>query len=912
MRAAMVALYARRMRRPVVAVVAVIAALVVAIAYRCHGGSDGADTASGGSAGAASGGALAGGARTGRGGRGALDAQPASVTGRVTRAADGAPVAGAVVSLAPSEVTFDDASTAADAPTLVAISDASGAYTIRDVRAGSYALAATARGFRPASRPHVAVAPGEQLAGADLALVAGGTRVRGIVTDVGGGAIADARVRARHEQQMSLVPGAELVTTTGADGRYELYLDPGPYAVAATHDDYARAESRVAVAAKDVTADFQLVPAGTIRGVVVARDTRRPVPGALVTATGRRGAHATVHASPTGAFVLPNLAGGALALTATGVADGHSVSSTAPVVVELAIGQTASDVRVVVDRAYTIAGRVVRAGTGAGSGSAGGVGIAGVRVGAMSPTSQSQVAADELTDDDGAFAIRGVRPGMYLLYAFGDDAEPDIGKQATISDRDVTDVRIELAAGVTIAGRVEPPGAAAVHIELEGAVGFGNMFDAVKAAFVHGTADPTTGAFELRHAPAGKLAVVAQTDDGHTGRVSITVGDADQRDVVVPLSARASIAGHVVDEHHAPVAGATVHAAIVGHADAQLGLGGGAPDATTDADGAFRIVGLDAGSATIAVEDAQGVLEQHPKDAAFDVGAGSAIADVTIVVEARDGAISGEVVDASGKPVADTWVSANRDLGSDSEGDDDDSPGYGVAPALTGADGRFAFARLAGGAYHVVADGPAGASRADAQHVAVGAHVTLHLAPLGTLSGRVTASGAPVASYQLTCRGPSEVDRPVSSPDGSFELEHLAPGSWTCTADADAGVGSGAVDVPSGSATLNIPLAAYASLTGGVLGADGKPLAGAQVLVQPASGDNESMIDAFFGTAPTTDASGRFVVERVPAGSGTVMVAAPAGFTPLATQPYTATAGQRVDVGTIAVHAGSGSGSGGP
>ena len=62
------------------------------------------------------------------------------------------------------------------------------------------------------------------------------------------------------------------------------------------------------------------------------------------------------------------------------------------------------------------------------------------------------------------------------------------------------------------------------------------------------------------------------------------------------------------------------------------------------------------------------------------------------------------------------------------------------------------------------------------------------------------------------------------------------------------------------------------------------------------------MADIFTGGGPKTDATGRFVVPKVGTGSGNVMVMdATGGFKPLATKPYTAADGQRVDVGTIEV-----------
>jgi C-terminal processing protease CtpA/Prc len=62
------------------------------------------------------------------------------------------------------------------------------------------------------------------------------------------------------------------------------------------------------------------------------------------------------------------------------------------------------------------------------------------------------------------------------------------------------------------------------------------------------------------------------------------------------------------------------------------------------------------------------------------------------------------------------------------------------------------------------------------------------------------------------------------------------------------------------------------------------------------------MSQMLLGKGPTTDANGRFVVERVPPGKITLLVMSKtSAFQDLAKQEHTVTAGQRLDVGTIKV-----------
>jgi C-terminal processing protease CtpA/Prc len=59
-------------------------------------------------------------------------------------------------------------------------------------------------------------------------------------------------------------------------------------------------------------------------------------------------------------------------------------------------------------------------------------------------------------------------------------------------------------------------------------------------------------------------------------------------------------------------------------------------------------------------------------------------------------------------------------------------------------------------------------------------------------------------------------------------------------------------------------------------------------------------MDILAGTAPKTDATGRFNLKKVKPGAGAAMVMDNQGFKPLATKPYTATSGL-TDVGAIEI-----------
>jgi hypothetical protein len=857
------------------------------------------------SSGSAASGAPAG----GRGGAAKASSTPASVGGRVIRKADGAGIAGALVSLARAELgatMFE----AADAPTLVIATDARGVWTAPSVAPGAYVLAVTATGYLPATRDKLSVASGERTTGIDFALEAGGTLVSGTVTDVGGGPIAGARITVSRSDSIKMGGEAELVAIAGANGTYQIALANGAFTAEATHDDYTHASRHFELDGKPLTIDFVLTPGGTIRGQVVTRGGK-PVPGAMIEAGGgkshARTDHKTVVADATGNFVLSSLGSGAISISAAG----RGFASSSPTVVELGIGEEVDGVRVIVDTAFSISGRVVNKVKPA-------EGIAGVRIGVFSISGGEQAMAPDPTGSDGAFEIVGVRAASYMMFAIGDGVMPEIGKPIEVADKDVKDVIVEMSFGVTVSGRVDPAAIAVLGISPE-KIGLGNMFDAVKAMLVHGDSD-ASGAFVMRNVPPGSFTLTAKTTDGRAGKLALTVGDVDQANVVVKLEKRASIAGRVIDDKGAPVAG--VHVSAHGHGDTMDAMisvnemrGGGV---VTAVDGSFRVLGLEAGKIGVTVSDDQGQLawtdaahKAKPREAiTFELQPAADLTGITLTVESRDGVIRGQVLGADRKPAADAWVTATAESTA--------TPGAAKqeammaelrrmqshAPVLTNAEGRFTIDKLRRGSYELVAEGAKGSSRVQKAGVKTGDTVTLALEPLGTLSGHVTTGGAPVTSYDLSCESPvGTIHRRITAADGGYTLEHLAPGAYACEAFADTGSATGKVDVPAGDAKLELALVRWASITGTVVSVlSGQPVVGLKIMAGSENLDQRSMSDILSGKGPTTDASGRFAVPRVQPGTGKVAIIPAAGsFEQLASRDYTVTTGQQLDLGTIKV-----------
>jgi protocatechuate 3,4-dioxygenase beta subunit len=830
-----------------------------------------------------------------------VPAAPATLSGHVARKAGG-PLAGAIVALAP--VSASAGFEPGEHSPLIATTDAAGAWTVAQVQAGDYVVSATANGFLPETRPKLTVGAGESRAGIDLTLEPGGTTVHGTVTDVGGGPIGGARVQATDDEaRQSSDEAAAFVALTDAEGHYTLSLPDSSFHLRASHDDYTSAVHGARVQGKPLAIDFVLVPGGVVRGQVVARDTGKPIAGAALSARVGRSGQELHHATNDGdgKFVLRSLRPGALAITA--VAPGYASSE--PASVQLGVGEQVDGVRVLLDRAPSIFGRVVDKATRQG--------VPGVHVGAFSFGGSGMASALDATGNDGAFEIPGVKPGSYNIFAMIENKVPEVGKPIEVKDKDVSGVMLELETGVTLSGHVEPPRVTTIQLKLAEELSITQIIKTIQTAFVRGQSD-ASGAFTVQHAPAGSFKLVASAADGTTGELPVTIADRDQTGLVVKLETRGSIAGRVIDTTGAPVPDVRVNARAVERdrpGSFMVSINDFGQEVVTAPDGTFRIVGLEPGKYDVGVDDIVDRFERMSKQKKDDkpqnlveLAAGEARTGVTVTVEARDGTIRGTVVDTSGKPVADAWVTIARQLpGMKVEGLDDMFT-ENTTPLLTSADGRFTADHLRKGTYHVVVEGPRGASHGEQRDVKTGTSVTITLASLGTLAGRTMTGATPVASYDLDCNGPAgRIDRHVEAADGAYTLEHLAPGHYSCSAEAETGTAHGEVDVPSGAAKLDLSLDAWATLTGTVVSVtSGQPIPGVTVTAWGTGANRRGMTALINGTGPTTDASGRFRIEHVTSGAGTLAVLGKSiGGQPLAHQPYQVSAGQQLDVGTIRI-----------
>jgi hypothetical protein len=228
------------------------------------------------------------------------------VSGQV-RAADGAPIGGAAVTLA-------DLS---GRQVAVSNTDGGGQYRLMAPGLGSYLVIASAAGHQPAAGVVIAAGAG---ASHDVVLrggsgLAGTVRLEGSGQPVGGAIVTAADGRGE-------IAG---VTTTAADGTFSLtHLAEGQYALVVAATAYTPVAVQVAVAEGQIARrDVELPASGRVVGTVLAADGDRPFPGARLSLADMAGAEvAEVVSGADGQFIFNDVPSGRYTLVASGYRPG--------------------------------------------------------------------------------------------------------------------------------------------------------------------------------------------------------------------------------------------------------------------------------------------------------------------------------------------------------------------------------------------------------------------------------------------------------------------------------------------------------------------------------------------------------------------------------------------------------------
>jgi hypothetical protein len=178
------------------------------------------------------------------------------------------------------------------------------------------------------------------------------------------------------------------------------------------------------------------------------------------------------------------------------------------------------------------------------------------------------------------------------------------------------------------------------------------------------------------------------------------------------------------------------------------------------------------------------------------------------------------------------------------------------------------------------------------------ANVTIQALGVTELKGTVKP---PPGVFTVELDGPTRAQRSFSSADGAFSFGRVDPGEYRVSVTSSSGNGGGAVTVKPGQpASIEIQLAANATVIGKVVDSSGKPLGGVPVAVIPDNNDGKLQV-SLSGPPPTTNPDGTFRLEAK-AGVSAVIVLVPPR--PASKKGLVLEAGKTIDAGTITVEAG--------
>ncbi len=245
---------------------------------------------------------------------------------------------------------------------------------------------------------------------------------------------------------------------------------------------------------------------------------------------------------------------------------------------------------------------------------------------------------------------------------------------------------------------------------------------------------------------------------------------------------------------------------------------------------------------------------------------------------ARDGKITGKVVDLDGVALADVLVRAQPENAPRSTTATRDIAPRATAFATTGPDGSFVLEGVDRDLYTVAAEAPEHATMAKVGVAGGTKNVTLVMDPGFILSGRVeTTTGEPVPAYTLLVMRRMGVvrelvtARSIVEPDGRFRVR-VVNGEYEVLASASGLAPSAPTVVAAGERDARIVVSEGATLTGKVIDAiSGAPLSYARIM-REAAGGGASTTPANAGTVTRED--GTFELTGIPPGPLSISVGA--------------------------------------
>jgi protocatechuate 3,4-dioxygenase beta subunit len=709
-----------------------------------------------------------------------------------------------------------------------------GRFTTDVVPDEPLSLTAAKRGFPFARSEQLHAAPGERKKDVVLTIPRG-IAVTGRITDGNGEPLSGVAVFAmetdgdRSPMYRMMMPGAQAgddAVRTASDGTFALRVTEGRYDFHFRREGYVPKNVAGQSIERSARVDAVMEAASEIAGRVVRGGNG--VEGVSLTVFGAESQGGAV-TGPDGAFTVSGLEAGSVQVMLRKESDfiqemRKLTSPARDAVIELAAGGR-------------VTGRVVDRSTGKPL-TAFQAGISSTSTNGIGSAFMGSPQMRDFSAEDGTFAIDNVPAGSMFVVAGARGYAPARLNVAIEEGKTVSDVELQLEAGVHLTGRVTGPDGtplsdASVHVETPGDMSWRP----------EGAVTDTNGEYSLEMLPAGEGTVTFSHPIHLNARRQVSLKGRETK-LDVQLAAGERVSGIVVTEAGAPVAGARVEAHDSGAAGGAL----------TNAEGAFEV---------------QGLLPGHYRFSASGSGAGEgSVEDVEVPggqqvrITIRAGAtIYGRILGLPPEELAMTSVVVSGD-GNNVSGSVDSSGNYRLPGAPSGTVRVYADVRSHGG-------GPLRASQMRTVEVQPGGSEEVDLTFVDnhiTIRGRVVRDGKPLADAQVIFMPQFETTQRHASGStdeaGVYSVTGVEEGEYQVQVDdAQNQSGHSTTYTVRGSGTFDVEYRT-GSVRGTVVDADtGEPLANATVQFR------SSAVGLVTQRSVATDDAGAFVSGPMPPGS---------------------------------------------
>jgi protocatechuate 3,4-dioxygenase beta subunit len=752
--------------------------------------------------------------------------------------------------------------------------DDKGHYVLKELFVAEYVVSASAKPYRPGTHhpkgdrkeTSFELTAGEHKTGVDIVLRKGGVEITGTVSDVSGGPIGRASVRAGRRWSGDRSPPVE----TDDAGKFSMWVRPGEIEAVATADGYAAGEDNGTAPG---TFEILLTPESSLSGVVVDAKTGTPMPGVDVDLSTNEwgfwssGGDKGDRTDEEGKFRITRLEPGRYVAKARS-ASGYGISDGSTLV---GLGQHVEGVVVKLHAAYRVSG-----------------------VAQLPDKTVCKKAWFSLRDEkrdrdtwgtrepDGMLHADGVLPGTYKVNVNCEgylerDKYPDV----VVKDKDVDGLVWEVEAGAEIKGRV----LARAGTPIEDAnIWARNVGGAARAKTTWGSdRSARDGTYSLKGLKAAKYKIETSSDKGNAPKdgwkLDVTAGAVIEKDLV--LEDGGVIKGTVVDAQGKAVAGVNVRALSVSGTTSWNDS-----NVRTGADGSFVLDNVEAGSYRVLAHRGWWSDELRKPGTTDDAKQGERVtvvaaktATVKLVVESQSGTIKGTVLDSNGAPVSDAFVAAARE--SDAAGSQRSSVqgtrwSADERPVLSGVDGTFTITKLSPGNYTLRAFRKGG-GEAVAEHVAVGSTTKLLIKATGSIAGTIKGPGKAIEEVELELLDHKTGFRrreQLFRTQGVFAMKDLPAGKFILTVTSEGGKKQLEIELAEGQQKtgVEIMLDELVTLTGRVVDLVTKqPVPGIRMSASLGKRGGRFTFGGESDDSPSiSDNDGKFMLEDSPRGAITI------------------------------------------